>query len=252
MDANEYERLAPQCTVQHAGRELLFHTPNHVTVWRVQTLLTKEPDTIAWIGELGGDDVLFDVGANVGMYSILAAKTRGARVLAFEPESQNYAILNRNIYLNGLDRLVQAYCVAIADRAGFDRLYLSVFRAGDACHSFGAPLDQNNREREVLFAQGCVSATIDELIAGAGMPMPTHIKIDVDGLEHAVIAGAQRTIRDPRLRSVLVEINTGLDEHWDVIDQLLAAGFDYSAEQAEQARRTSGPFEGVGNYVFRR
>jgi FkbM family methyltransferase len=252
VDVNEYERLAPQSTVRHDGCELVFHTPNQVTVWRVQTLLTKEPDTIAWIGEMGRDDVLFDVGANVGMYSIVAAKTRGARVFAFEPESQNFAILNRNVYANGLDGLVLAYCVAIGDRAGFDRLYLSHFAAGGSCHSFGAPLDAHNRPREAPFAQGCVSATIDELIAGAGMPMPTHIKIDVDGLEHAVIAGAQRTIRDPGLRSVLVEINSRLDEHWDVIDQLLAAGFDYSAEQAEQARRTSGPFEGVGNYVFRR
>jgi len=252
MDVNESERLAPQSTVLHAGCEVVFHTPNRETVRRVETLFTKEPDTIAWIGEFGADDVLFDVGANVGMYSILAAKTRGTRVLAFEPESQNYAVLNRNIHANGLDHLVLAYCVAIGDRSCFDKLYLSRFQAGASCHSFGAPLDEQNRPREALFEQGCISTTIDELVASAGLPAPTHIKIDVDGLEHAVVAGAQRTIRDSRLRSVLVEINSRLDEHWDVIDQLLAAGFDYSAEQAEQARRTSGPFEGVGNYVFRR
>jgi len=252
MQANENERLAPQLTVRHAGAECVFHTPNRVTVWRVETLFTKEPDTIAWIGEFGADDILFDVGANVGMYSIFAAKTRGARVFAFEPESQNYAILNRNIHANGLDHLVQAYCVALADRTGFDKLYLGHFRAGDGNHSFGAPLDEHNRPRAAGFAQGCVSTTIDELVARTEFPMPTRIKIDVDGLEHAVVAGAQRTIRDPRLRSVLVEINTRLDEHWEVIDRLLAAGFDYSADQAERARRTDGPFEGVGNYVFRR
>jgi len=252
MDVNESERLAPQSTVLHAGCELVFHTPNRDTAWRVETLFTKEPDTIAWIGGFGADDVLFDVGANVGMYSILAAKTRGAQVLAFEPESQNYAILNQNIHANDLHRLVVAYCVAIADRCGYDKLYLSRLQAGASCHSFGASLDPDNRPREAPFAQGCVSTTIDELVARAGLPAPTHIKIDVDGLEHAVIAGAQRTIRDPRLRSVLVEINTRLDEHWDVIDELLAAGFDYSPEEAERARRTAGRFAGVGNYVFRR
>jgi len=54
------------------------------------------------------------------------------------------------------------------------------------------------------------------------------------------------------VRSLLVEINTGLDEHWEIIDAMLALGFDYSQEQVERSQRKEGPFKGVGNYVFRR
>jgi FkbM family methyltransferase len=238
--------------VEHLGVRMTFATPNRHTEWRVDTLFTKEPDTLAWLDGLGRDDVLLDVGANVGMYSIYAASLRGAVVHAFEPESQNYAILNQNILLNRLDRQVTAYCVALSDRAGFDRLYLSEFVAGGSCHSWGEPLDFNNRPRTAAFAQGCFATTIDLAVAGATIPIPTHVKIDVDGLEHAVIAGARETLRDRRVRSVLVEVNSNLDEHWEIVDAMLAVGFDYSPDEAARAQRAEGPFKGVGNYVFRR
>jgi hypothetical protein len=50
----------------------------------------------------------------------------------------------------------------------------------------------------------------------------------------------------------LIEINGNLDEHWAIVDILLDAGFDYSRAQVEQSVRKDGPFQGVGNYVFRR
>jgi FkbM family methyltransferase len=174
------------------------------------------------------------------------------RVFAFEPESQNYALLNQNIFLNRLDRLVQGYCVALSDTAGYDRLYLSEFTAAGSCHSFGAALDFHNRPREAPFAQGCVAATVDDLVAKGAIPVPTHVKLDVDGLESKVIAGASTTLADPAVCSLLVEINTGLDEHWEIIDAMLALGFDYSQEQVDRSQRKDGPFKGVGNYVFRR
>jgi FkbM family methyltransferase len=238
--------------VEHRGVQLAFATPNAHTAWRVDTLFTKEPDTIEWLDSFGPTDVMLDVGANVGMYTVFAAKVRGVTVHAFEPESQNYAVLNQNVMLNRLDKAVAAYCVALSDRVGFDRLYLSEFVAGSSCHSWGAPLDFNNRPRGAPFAQGCFSTTIDAAVAGGAVPVPTHIKIDVDGLEHAVLAGASATLRDPALRSVLVELNTNLDEHWGVVDLMLGHGFDYSQEQVERSQRREGAFKGVGNYVFRR
>ena len=252
VQIDEYERLEPRQIVEHEGIRLVFATPNPATAWRVDTLLTKEPDTIEWIAGFAAEEVLLDIGANVGMYSLWAAKSRGVDVFAFEPESQNYAILNRNIQLNGLDAKIRAYCIALSDRAGYDKLFLSAFGAGGSCHTFGASLDFANRPRVAPFAQGCVSAKLDDLVATGMIPVPTHIKIDVDGLEPQIVSGARTTLSDPRVRSVLVEINTNLDEHWDVVDVLIASGFDYSIDQVELAQRKEGPFKGVGNYVFRR
>lgn len=251
MDLAEYEALQPNVRLTYGEATLVFATPNQRAVWRVDTALTKEPDTVEWIGEFAGDDVLVDVGANVGLYSIMAA-SRGVRVYAFEPESQNYALLNRNIYLNGMGERVSAYCAALSDRAEFGTLFLSGFDAGGSCHSFGESVDFRAQPMQAAFTQGCYSSTLDALVAAGAMPVPNHLKIDVDGIEHKVLAGAARTLADRRLRSVLVEVNTAIEDHWGLIDRLLEQGFDYSRERALAAQRKKGRFEGVGNYVFRR
>ena len=238
--------------VEHEGKSVIFLTPNMRALWRVETLFTKEPDTIEWIASFAADDVLVDIGANVGMYTIWAAKTRGVRVFAFEPEAQNYGLLNRNVHANGLDGLVRAYCVALSDASGFDALYLSDLGVGGSCHSYGAALDFNNQPRRASFAQGSVAVTLDEMVERGAVPVPQHVKIDVDGLEHKVIAGARQTLANAAVRSVLIEINTNLDEHWELVDIMLGLGFDYSQEQVARAQRSEGTFKGVGNYVFYR
>lgn len=251
MDLQEYEALQPSMQVDFGAAKLVFATPNRSAAWRIDTAFTKEPETIEWLGQFAGDEVLVDVGANIGLYSIMAA-ARGVRVFAFEPESQNYALLNRNIYLNGMGERVTAYCAALSDRAGFSTLFLSAFSAAGSCHSFGESVDFRALPMQAAFTQGCYSTTLDEMIASGAMPVPDHIKVDVDGIEHRVLAGAARTLRDPRVKSVLVEVNTALEDHWQLVDRLLELGFDYSRDQVQASLRKDGMFEGVGNHVFRR
>src|SRR5689334_12310835 len=102
MTLEEYERLNPRCEIVHDGTRMVFVTPTVFTRWRVDSIYSKEPCTLDWIAGFGADEILVDVGANVGMYSIWAAATKGTRVFAFEPEAQNYALLNRNIFVNRL------------------------------------------------------------------------------------------------------------------------------------------------------
>jgi FkbM family methyltransferase len=232
--------------------EVAFTVVNQATAWRAQTAMTKEPGTIAWIAEFKPGELLIDIGANVGIYSLCAARFSGVRVIAFEPESQNYALLNENIYQNALHDSVTAYCVALSDETKFDLLYLTQFLAGGSCHSFGASLSPNLKLRHAPFRQGCFATTLDKLVADGVVPVPQYVKIDVDGIEHQVVRGANATFRDPRVRSVLIELNTALDEHWEVVDVMLERGFAYDADEADRARRTEGPFTGTGNYVFRR
>jgi FkbM family methyltransferase len=238
--------------VTRDGKELAFAVVNEMTAWRAHTLMTKEPGTVAWLEEMKAGEVLVDIGANVGMYALSAAAFFGVRVFAFEPESQNYAVLNRNIHDNRLDGSVAAFCVALSDETRFDRLFLSDFMPGGSCHNFGEPVGPDLRPMKAAFRQGCFATTLDALIQQGALPVPQHIKIDVDGNEHKVIRGAAKALRDPALRSVLVEINTNLEEHWTVVDTLLEQGFDYSREEAERAQRKEGFFKGTGNYVFRR
>lgn len=231
---------------------MTFAAVNPITAWRARSIMQKEPGTISWIEEFAPGEVMIDIGANVGIYALCAARFRQARVYGFEPESQNYALLNRNIYDNGLQSQVTAYCCALSDETRFDLLYLSQFMTGGSCHNFGESIDPDQRPMAAAFRQGCFSTTIDELVGQGVIPVPQHIKIDVDGIEHKVVHGASNTLAQSNVRSVLIEINTNLDEHWDVVDKMLEHGFGYSQEETERAQRTEGPFKGVGNYVFRR
>ena len=87
LTLEQYERLNPRCEIVHKGVRMVFATPNQMTKWRADSIYEKEPCTLEWIDSFAADDVLFDIGANVGMYTIWAAATRGCRVFAFEPGS---------------------------------------------------------------------------------------------------------------------------------------------------------------------
>jgi len=251
ISIQDYEALNPHMEVTVGAKRMIFNTPNAQTAWRVSTLFDKEPDTIAWLDSFQPGAVLYDIGANVGMYSVYSAIVPGAQVLAFEPESQNFSLLNKNIFSNNLSGFITAFPVALSDVMAFDSLFLSDFMSGGSCHNFGESVDFNDRPFKSKFQQGCLAIPLDKLIADFGFPAPDYIKVDVDGLEHKVIAGALETIRTG-VRSVLVEVNTLRNDHLQLVEKMRQLGFTWSPEQVNQYIRKAGPFEGTGNYIFYR
>jgi len=252
LSIEQYEKINPIASCTLGKQQLKYAIPNTMTKWRVDSLMTKEPHTIKWIETFKPTEILFDVGANVGMYTILAAKTRGVKVYAFEPESQNYALLNKNIYINQLNNQVTAYCMGLSDHNGYEQLNLSQFSLGGSCHSVGEEVGFDLKPRAAAFKQGCLVGNIDEMVREKIIPIPQHIKIDVDGFEHKVIQGAAMTLANPKVKTLLIEINPHLAEHQNLLKFLTTLGFKYDQKQADDAARTSGPFKGVGEYIFQR
>jgi len=195
-------------------------------------------------------DVLFDIGANIGLYSIYAA-SRSARVVAFEPESQNYALINQNIFLNGMGDRIVCVAVALSDRQGLDYLYLSRFRAGESLHNFGAALDWQQRPFTPSFQQGSISFSLDAFLEFQPEPFPTHIKIDVDGIEARVIRGAARTLRDARLKSLLVEFDGASADDVAAVAEIERAGFRLLHRKRSPTFNVE-KFPELYNYIFER
>jgi FkbM family methyltransferase len=247
-----YENTNLVAKISAGGKVLRYQTPNTVCLKRVTTLETKEPDTLAWLNGMPEASVYLDVGANVGMYAVYAGVVRQARVYAFEPEAQNFAVLCRNLLLNGLNATGVAWCAALSDTTSFDRIFLSEPGVGASSHSFGEEVDVYLKPYKSALSQGCHGTTIDHLVASGAMAVPAYIKIDVDGFEHKVIAGAAATLRDQTVRSLLVEINSHLPEHTAIVGTLAALGFQHDPSQFERAQRKEGFFKGVGEYIFRR
>jgi FkbM family methyltransferase len=154
-----------------------------------------EPGLTAFFGDRLKPAMTFvDVGAHVGYYAVLAGRLLGPRglVLAFEPNPRNYELLTANVWRNGLANVV-CFPWALSDEAGFTPLYLSPDNSGDHriyAHEQGRP--------SVLVR----TAALDGILAIR--PPIDVMKIDVQGVEEAVLRGAAATIAaSPGLTLVL-------------------------------------------------
>lgn len=245
------ERINPiyQIDLPPMGK-LKFYCPNNLSLWRAKTLFDKEPDTIEWINSFAPDTIFYDIGANVGMFSIYAA-AKGARVYAFEPESQNYAVLNRNIYLNQLQDNVNAYNIALNSKSCIDMLYIKEFTIGGALNNFGESINYKKEQFTPGFKQAVASFRLDDLITQHQLPIPDHIKIDVDGLEPAVIAGSDYLLRQPKLKSLLIELNTQLTADNALIDQIQDYGFKFMSRY-RSPNFANSEFKDIYNHIFSR
>lgn len=243
MNLAEYETLQPN--LKYNG--ITFLTPNKQCAWRVETLDTKEPDTIAWLAKMKPEEILWDIGANMGQYSLIAA-TSGVTVHAFEPESQNFALLCRNIGINNLGGIVTAWPLALSDTTGFDYFWVQSLSVGGSCSSYGEAVNFHLQPKNYAVRQGAAAVTGDDFSDKYGVP--THIKIDVDGLEHKVVAGLGGIL--PLVKSVLVELNTALPEHMAIYGIMEDHGLFPDIATAEIARRKEGSFAGIGNVIFYR
>ena len=118
--AQASERLVPRVKVRTRRGELLFYTPSKTAIYWPRHGFAAEPQTLEWIDTIGGGDVLWDVGANVGAYTLYAARIPGISVLAFEPNPFTFHTLVKNISLNRLEDSIKAFCLAFSDATKID------------------------------------------------------------------------------------------------------------------------------------
>ena len=198
-----------RCKVDGLSIAIRISTPNEH--YRADTYATKEPETIEWLREnLRDGDVFYDVGANIGLYSLYAAKLRpGCRVFAFEPESHNFGNLCGNLLLNGAENVTPCF-FPLSSHEAFAPFYVYDLRPGGALHSLGRPSPL--RDGPPLLTTGAIAATIDVLVARHGLPAPDLLKLDVDGNEEQILEGTAAVLASGSLRSILVEV-TFPDEH---------------------------------------
>ena len=227
MSSRIVEELVPIWTQKTPFGDIRFFCPGVEVTWRAQGLLTKEPDTIDWINTFDEKDVFWDIGANDGEYSLYAALKK-VTVLSFEPAAGNYYVLNRNIEINKMDDDISALCIAFDDVTKTDVFFMSSTKLGAALNSFAEPVDYKGNQYTAVFKQAMMGFSIDEFIEKFNPPFPNHIKIDVDGTEDKIIKGAQTTLADKRLKSLLVELDTErVDYYGGVISMIEKSGMKF-------------------------
>lgn len=194
------------------------------SLWRqVQALM--EPETLSWLDQhiLDGE-TLWDVGANLGLYALWCAKRHpGCRVVAFEPNALTHPLLVRHAIANGVADRVTALPIALsAGPPSIEAFRLSTMIPGKAANQLdvdGAPPMHAGIEAA---RYAVLAGSADALIRLLDLPRPDHLKIDVDGIEPLILAGAAETLRT--VRSVLVEDEHNQDRLAAIEAPLRAAG----------------------------
>jgi FkbM family methyltransferase len=154
---------------------------------------------------LRSDDVFADVGANIGSYTILASGVRKARTLAFEPDPVAFSALLRNIALNQLGDLVRCREYALGSRQGSVGFTVGL----DTVNHVATATDSTIR-----------TVAMDTLDHALGDERLSLIKLDVEGFEREVLAGAAKTLLCPELKAIITEDRSPL-----VVSALSRAGF---------------------------
>lgn len=197
-----------------------FFCPNDACRWRAETLASKEPETLDWIDRFDAGDVFWDIGANSGPYVMYAASAgRAGEIIAFEPSPWNSWVLAEQIRRAGLSSRVRSYCIAVSGHAAAAALHMRHVIPAGSGSSFGEPVGEFGETFEPVFQQAALGLSIDELVERFGIPAPNRLKIDVDGTEEQIIAGAAATLANPRLKSVSVELD---DSRPDLIARITA------------------------------
>ena len=165
---------------------------------------------------LHSGDVVLDIGAHAGYYSLLASdKVRpGGHVYAFEPLPQNLAYLQRHLSLNSVEN-VTVYSAAVSDRCG-----VAPFKEG-----FDSSTGRLDDEGRLMVS----TVSLDELHRHRWIPLPDLIKIDVEGAELAVLEGARQlltaahptlflALHSDEMRRACSELLSSLDYRLEPID----------------------------------
>lgn len=197
-------------SVRHGDVDMVFASPNFLTQYRSTSFSSKEPDTLSWLEKIPKNAVLWDVGANVGLYSVYAAKKCGARVISYEPSVFNLELLARNIFLNRLQDKITVMPLALTDRLGPSLFKMSSTAWGGALSSFGQEFDQHGGKLNSIFEYRTMGVTMDEAVQLLGIPAPNFIKIDVDGIEHFILRGGAETMKG--VESIMIEIDDSFAE----------------------------------------
>ena len=204
----EVHTAAKPQRLDYERADIYLHVTNKTEMFRIKAC-AKEPFTIEWIhSRIKRGDVLFDIGANVGAYSLVAAKKPdgAARVYAFEASYANVAALCANIALNDVPDAVTPMPVALSATTAMDVFNLRDLDSGSARHGLGGQMPEDG---QVALRQPVMTFRLDDLIERFNLPVPNHIKLDVDGGELDVLDGACRTLSSPSLQSMLVEVAMG-------------------------------------------
>ncbi len=244
---SELEQIDQNSETCLRGQPLVFHTPSRRLLWQALGQEYIEPELLDYIDDMEGGSVFYDIGASNGIFALYAAVT-GKQVIGFEPEIENFALLNRNTYLNRqrIAAGMSSFNIALSSQTTLGRLFIKRFEAGGHLKILDRPVERGFEAFEPEYVQAVMKYRLDDFIGVSGIPRPNHLKIDVDGCELEVMRGMSETLADAGLRSIFIELEENNEQSEACRRIIEGAGFHLAKKKRVQN------YFGENNCVFRR
>jgi FkbM family methyltransferase len=238
--------------ITHEGLSLKIVIPNTLCEWRAKTFSTKEPETLDWIDSFEERSVVWDIGANVGLYSMYAAKKRNCSVWSYEPSVFNLELLARNIFINGLHRQICILPFALSEHMGTSAMRMTTTEWGGALSTFGKNLGWDGKEVHEIFEFKTIGFSMNDAKELLKIPQPDYIKMDVDGLEHFILKGGKSVLA--LVKGVLIEVNDDFNEQAEQCHKFLTqAGLVLQQKrQSDYIASNTAGFQNSYNQIWAR
>ena len=236
--------------------KIKFFVPNEIINWRVETFFSKEPETLEWIDSFEDikNLVFWDIGSNIGLYSIYnAIKHKNSTTISFEPSTSNLRILTRNISINNLEKKIKVFPLPLSNKVNsFQIMNEGRFIEGGALNSFGENFDFEGNNFNPKMKYNLYGTSINSLIANKILQIPNYIKIDVDGIEHLILEGGDMILDNKKIKSLSIEINENFKIQYNKILKIMKKhGFKilhkkHNTEMSDPRSKFNKTF----NYIF--
>ena len=244
--------------IQILNQKINFFIPNQLVEWRVDTFHTKEPETLDWIDtfDKSGDFIFWDIGANIGLYSIYnSLKHKKSQTISFEPSTSNLRVLSRNISINNLFDRIKIFTVPLTKGENkFLIMKEGEFQEGGALNSFGENFDFEGKKFSSKMNYQIYGTNINYLIDNKILDIPDYIKIDVDGIEHLILEGGNKYLNNKKIKSLSIEINENFTkQHEKVIEIMKKNDFKILHKKHSEDLFKNDPyskFNRTFNYIF--
>ena len=194
----------------------------------------KEPETVAWIEKwFSPGDVFYDIGANVGSYSLIAYRRCGGdlTVYSFEPGCMTYPHLCQNIQLNQAGDRISPFQVALFDYTTVAMFHYQNLLTGGALHALDEPKDWRGEEFTPVSSLPALCYRLDDFVHQFELSTPTHVKIDVDGTELDILKGAAKTLQAPTVRTLVLETFDGSPYFAEIGQLITQYGFELHSRE---------------------
>ena len=236
--------------------ETKFFVPNRLTEWRVETFFTKEPETLDWINNFEQKEnlIFWDIGANIGLYSIYnSLKNKGSITISFEPSSSNLRILSRNISINKLENNIKIFPIPLTNTINqFQMMNEADFLEGGSLNSFGEKFNFEGENFNSKMNYQIFGTTINYLLKNKILEIPDYIKVDVDGIEHLILEGGDKFLKDKKIKSLLIEINENFEVQYKNVLKIMNDN-DFKIlykKHNENLMDKNSRYASVFNYIF--